>query len=60
MSKTPWALFAALSGHPIELQTYFVRTLAVRSGEKLAVKIADDVENGEAELETPSPSNFSR
>lgn len=51
MSKTPWGLFAAISGHPIELQTFYVRflDLAPPYNEK-RVKVATDIENASAEL----------
>ncbi|WP_233840420.1 hypothetical protein [Dyella sp. 2HG41-7] len=50
MSKSPWGLLAALSGHPIELQTYFLRTVLVESRANSSLEITDNIENGEAEL----------
>jgi hypothetical protein len=50
MKMTPWGLLSALSGHPIQLQTYYIRWLDVDSRSDIRVKITDGVENGEGEL----------
>lgn len=48
--KTPWGLLAALSGHPIEIQTFDLRVVDVESKSEVRVKVADGIENGQAEL----------
>jgi hypothetical protein len=57
MKKTPWGLLAAISGHPIELQTYYVRRLDIDTRSDVRVRIADDIENGEAELRSHPTAN---
>lgn len=50
MSKTPWGLFAALSGHPVQLQTFYVRFIDSGSHNEKRVKVTTDIENAVAEL----------
>jgi hypothetical protein len=50
MKRTPWGLLAALSGHPIELQTFYLRLINVDKRSEVRVKVAEDVENGAAEV----------
>jgi hypothetical protein len=56
MKKTPWGLLAAVSGHPIEMQSFYLRRFDIRTRNNVRLKIADDVENGEAELRERPPT----
>lgn len=51
MKKTPWGLLAALTGHPIKIQTFFVRAVDPISQRETRIKIAEGIENASALLE---------
>jgi hypothetical protein len=50
MKKTPWGLLSAISGHPIELHAFYLRCFDIGNRSDIRVNIANDIENGEAEL----------
>lgn len=50
ISKSPWGLIAAVSGHPVELQNFFLRLLDIDSHRDELVKVATNIENALAEL----------
>jgi len=51
MKKTPWGLLAALTGHPIKIQTFFVRAVDPISQRETRIKIVEGIENASALLE---------
>jgi len=51
MRKTPYGLLAALSGHPIRLQTFYLRLLVPTSAEQARIEVTGGVENATADLE---------
>jgi hypothetical protein len=50
MRKSPWGFFAALSGHPIQLKTMYVRIYDLALNREKKVKVATDIENPVATL----------
>ncbi|MDC4206841.1 MAG: hypothetical protein MPW14_17925 [Candidatus Manganitrophus sp.] len=59
MKKTPWGLLAALSGHPIKIQTFFVRAVDPISQRETRIKIVDGIENASALLEERNEGDVS-
>jgi hypothetical protein len=52
MKKTPWGLLAAVSGHPIELQTYVLLTVNIATQRQSQLQIIEDVTNSDGEFST--------
>ncbi len=50
LSITPLGMIDALSGHPIELQTYYLRTIGIQTGMDVQLEIVTGIANGEGEL----------
>lgn len=50
VKKTLWGLLSAISGHPIELETFYVTSISANGQRKSRTRIANGVENGVAKL----------
>lgn len=54
MKKSPWGLLLALSGHPIEINTFNLRLINIDYKSDVRISIPGDYENPDAELRSQS------